>query len=89
MEGSAARRSWAYHVSNADGSNHQELISPSLKAAIDPGHKYYHVGLSYTWSPASDALLASGNVVDCNLNSPTVGQSVAGPQMSIISLDGS
>jgi hypothetical protein len=28
-------------------------------------------------------------VVDCNLNSPNPGQVIAGPQMSIIGLDGS
>jgi hypothetical protein len=28
-------------------------------------------------------------VVDCNLNSPNPGQSIAGPQMSIIGLDNS
>src|SRR6185295_9341702 len=71
------------------GGNRQELISPSLKDAIDPSKEQYHVGLSYTWSPASDALIALGNVVDCDFNSPNAGQVVAGPQMSIISLDGS
>lgn len=75
-------------MSNFDGSNRQELISPSLKGAIDPSKEYYHVGLSYAWSPASDALVVPGNVVDCDLNSPTVGQSIAGPQMSILGLDG-
>jgi hypothetical protein len=44
--------------------------------------------MSYAWSPAGDAILALGNVVDCNLNSPNMGQVIAGPQMSIIGLDG-
>jgi len=74
-------------VSNPDGSNRQELISPSLKSAIDPEKEYYHVGLSYAWSPASDALVVLGNVVDCDLTSPTTGQVLAGPQMSIIGFD--
>ena len=86
---SACAAPGAYYVSNADGSNRQELISPSLKAAIDPSKEYYHVGLSYAWSPANDALVIFGNVVDCDFNSPTVGQSIAGPQMSILGLDGS
>jgi hypothetical protein len=76
----------AYYVSNPDGSNRQELVSPSLRSAIDPKQEHYHVGLSYAWSPASSALLALGNVLDCNLNSPNVGQSIAGPQISIIGL---
>ena len=79
----------AYYVSNADGSNRQELVSPSLKAAIDPNAEHYHVGLSYAWSPASDGLIALGNVIDCDLTGPAPGQVVAGPQMSTIGLDGS
>jgi hypothetical protein len=76
-------------VSNADGGNRQEIISPSLNAVIDPNQEHYHVGLSYAWSPAGDGLVALGNVIDCNPNSPTMGQVLAGPQMSIIGLDGS
>ena len=85
---SACAAPGAYYVSNADGSNRQELISPSLQSAIDPSKEYYHVGLSYAWSTTSDALVVLGNVVDCDLNSSTVGQSIAGPQMSILGLDG-
>ena len=85
---SACAAPGAYYVSNADGSNRQELISPSLKGAIDPSKEYYHVGLSYAWSPTNDALVVFGNVVDCDFNSPTFGQSIAGPQMSILGLDG-
>ncbi len=86
---SACAAPGAYYVSNEDGGDRQELVSPSLKAAIDPGQEHYHVGLSYAWSRASDALIALGNVVDCDLNSPNAGQVIAGPQMSIIGLDGS
>jgi WD40 repeat protein len=86
---SACASPGAYYVSNADGSNRQELISPFLMPAIDLTKEYYHVGLSYGWSPFSDALVISGNVVDCNFSSPTIGQTVAGPQMSILGLDGS
>jgi hypothetical protein len=45
--------------------------------------------LSYAWSADSLALVGLGNVIDCNLNSPTSGQVIAGPQMSIIGMDGS
>jgi WD40 repeat protein len=86
---SACASPGAYYVSNADGGERQELISPSLQDAIDPAKEYYHIGLSYAWSPANDALVASGNVVDCDFNSPTSGQIIAGPQMSILGLDGS
>jgi WD40 repeat protein len=86
---SACAAPGAYYVSNPDGGDQQELISPSLKPAIDPTQDHYHVGLSYAWSTASDALIVLGNVVDCNLNSPNAGQVIAGPQMSIIGLDGS
>lgn len=85
---SACASPGAYYVSSADGGNRQEIVSPSLKAAIDNNQEHYHVGLSYAWSPASDVLVALGNVVDCGLNSPTMGQVVAGPQMSIIGLPG-
>lgn len=86
---SACASPGAYYMTNADGSNRQELVSPSLRSAIDPNQEHYHVGLSYAWSPASDGIVALGNVVDCNLNSPTPGQVIAGPQMSTIGLDGS
>lgn len=86
---SACASPGAYYVSSADGGNRQELISPSLLAAIDPTQEHYHVGLSYDWSPSGDALVGVGNVVDCDLNSPAAGQSLAGPQMSILGIDGS
>ena len=86
---SACASPGAYYVSNPDGSNRRELVSPSLQATIDPSQEHYHVGLSYAWSPDSASIVALGNVVDCNLNSPTPGQVIAGPQMSIIGLDGS
>jgi hypothetical protein len=86
---SACASPGAYYISNADGSNRQELVSPSLQNAIDPNQEHYHVGLSYAWSPASDAIVALGNVVDCNLSGANPGQVIAGPQMSIIALDGS
>lgn len=85
---SACAAPGAYYVSNENGSNRQEFLSPSLSSAIDPNKDIYHVGLSYGWSPNSDALVIFGNVVDCDFNSPTVGQSVAGPQMSILGMDG-
>lgn len=85
---SACASPGAYYVSNADGSNRQELISPSMKSAIDPSKEYYHVGLGYAWSTSSDALVIFGTVVDCDFNSPTIGQIIAGPQMSILGLDG-
>jgi dipeptidyl aminopeptidase/acylaminoacyl peptidase len=86
---SACASPGAYYVSNPDGSNRQELVSPSLKSAIDTNQEHYHVGLSYAWTPGGDALVGLGNVVDCNINSPIPGQVIAGPQMSIIALDGS
>lgn len=86
---SACASPGAYYVSNADGSNRQELVSPALRAAIDPNQERYHVGLSYAWSPDSLALVGLGNVMDCGMNSPTSGQVIAGPQMSVLGLDGS
>ena len=86
---SACASPGAYYVSNADGSYLHTLVSPSMQAAVDPNQEQYHVGLSYAWTPASDAIVALGNVVDCNPNSPTPGQIIAGPQMSILGLDGS
>jgi hypothetical protein len=79
----------AYYVLNPNSTAPQELVSPSLKASIDPSSEHYLVGLSYDWTSASDGLVALGNVIDCNLSGPTPGQVIAGPQMSIIGLDGS
>jgi hypothetical protein len=86
---SACASPGAYYVTNADGSSFQALISPSMQAAVDESQEHYHVGLNYDWLPSSDAVVALGNVVDCNLSSPTSGQVIAGPQMSVIGLDGS
>jgi hypothetical protein len=86
---SACASPGAYYITNADGSSFQALVSPSMQAAIDPNLEHYHVGLSYDWLPGSDAIVGLGNVVDCDFNSPTSGQVIAGPQMSIIGLDGS
>ena len=79
----------AYYVSNENGSNQQEMISPSLKPAVDPNKQVFHMGLSYGWSPNSDAIVVFGVVVDCDFNSPNMGKTVAGPQMSILGMDGS
>jgi Tol biopolymer transport system component len=86
---SACASPGAYYVSNADGGNRQELVSPYLKPTIDSAKEHYHVGLSYDWNASSNALVALGNVVDCDINSPTNGQVLAGPQLSVIGLDGS
>jgi hypothetical protein len=85
---SACASPGAYYVSDPDGGNRQELISPSLKGSIDSSKERYHVGLSYAWSPASDALVIAGAVADCDTNSPTMGQLIAGPQLSVLGLDG-
>ncbi len=86
---SACAAPGAYYVSNADGSNLQTVVSPSLKPAIDTAQEHYQVGLSHDWTPASDGIVALGNVVDCNMNSTNPGAPIAGPQMSIIGLDSS
>ncbi len=85
---SACASPGAYYVSLADGGSSQQLVSPSLKPAIDNAPERYHVWLNYAWLPSGDALIANGVVVDCNMNSPSMGQVVAGPQMSVLRLDG-
>jgi hypothetical protein len=60
-----------------------------LKSSIDPSNERYNSGLSYAWTSTSDGLVALGQVIDCAANSPTSGQIVAGPQMSVIGVDGS
>jgi WD40 repeat protein len=86
---SACAAPGAYYVINANSTAPQELVSPSLKSAIDPSNERYNSGLSYDWTSTSDGLIALGNVLDCAANSPTSGQIIAGPQMSILGLDGS
>lgn len=86
---SACAAPGAYYVINANSTAPQELVSPSLKPVIDPSNERYNSGLSYAWTSASDGLIALGNVLDCAANSPTLGQIIAGPQISILGLDGS
>ena len=50
---SACAAPGAYYVMNENGSSMEEIVSPSLRAAIDPNAERYHVGLSYDWTPAS------------------------------------
>jgi hypothetical protein len=86
---SACAAPGAYYVINGSSTAPQELVSPSLKSVIDPSNERYNSGLSYAWTSASDGLIALGNVLDCAATSPTLGQIIAGPQMSILGLDGS
>jgi Tol biopolymer transport system component len=86
---SACAAPGAYYVSNENGSNRQELLSPSVSSAVDPDKQIYHVGLSYGWSPNSDAIVIFGAVVNCDPYSADMGRTVAGPQMSILGMDGS
>lgn len=77
-----------YYVSQADGSNMQQFTSPSMTPALAAAPERYFVGLDYDWIATGDALIANGIVTDCDFNSPTMGQVVAGPQMSIVRFDG-
>jgi WD40 repeat protein len=86
---SACAAPGAYYVINANSTAPQELVSPSLKSSIDISNERYNSGLSYAWTSTSDGIMALGNVIDCAANSPTSGQIIAGPQMSILGLDGS
>jgi WD40 repeat protein len=88
MHISACASLGAYYVSSPDGGNRAEYISPSLKELVDPGKERYFVGLNYAWSPTSNALVIAGTVVDCDPNSPTMGQVIGGPQISLLQLDG-
>ena len=85
---SACASPGAYYVSDLNGTR-QELQSPSLQAALDPTKELYYVWLNYAWMPTSDAIVATGMVADCDQNSPNMGKAVAGPQMSVLKLDGS
>ncbi|HMA09765.1 MAG TPA: hypothetical protein VKP68_17940, partial [Ramlibacter sp.] len=78
-----------YYTSRPDGSSMQQFQSPSMTSALSAAPERYFVGLDYDWMASSDALIANGIVTDCDFNSPTMGQVVAGPQMSILGLDGS
>ncbi len=78
-----------YSVSNADGSNRQELISPSLKKAITDPSAQYHLGASYAWMPDSSALAVFGTIISGDFGSANPCQTLAGPQISIVGLDGS
>jgi WD40 repeat protein len=86
---SACAAPGAYYVISQNSTALLELVSPSLKASIDPSNERYNSGLSFDWTAGSDGIVALGNVVDCAPSSPTSGQIVAGPQTSIIGLDGS
>ncbi len=86
---SACASPGSYHVSLADGSNSQQLVSPSLKPMMDQAAERYNVGLDYDWMSSGDALIATGIVVDCNMNGPNMGQVIGGPQMSVLRLDAS
>jgi len=77
-----------YYVSQPDGSNMQQFTSPSLTPVLSAAPERYFVGLDYDWTATSDAIIANGIVTDCDINSPTMGLVVGGPQMSILRPDG-
>jgi hypothetical protein len=85
---SACASTASYYVTNADGTGLTPLISPSLNAVLDPAQEFYHMGFSYAWKPASDGLAVTGLVRDCTLGSSNEGQIIAGPQLSLLNLDG-
>lgn len=76
-----------YYSSQPDGSNMQQFQSPSLIDVLSAKPERYFVGLDYDWIATSDALIANGIVTDCDLNSPSMGQVIGGPQMSVLRLD--
>jgi hypothetical protein len=88
MHFSACASPGAYYFSYTNGVGLTELISPWLSEAVDASQERYHVGLNYTWTTMDDALVVVGSVVDCNPNSSSMGQILAGPQMSILGLNG-
>jgi hypothetical protein len=78
-----------HYVAAADGSNLTTIESPTLAPHIDPTIDIGLRGPSLDWSPAGDALAITGGAWDCStILSGGEPAFVAGPQLSIVGLDG-
>ena len=78
----------AYAIS-ADGSLMQPLRSSSLNNIAAGNPALVALPGGYAWSPASEsAAVSSGGVLNCDMARSDFGQIVAGPQLSVIGLDG-
>lgn len=79
----------SYYVSAPDGSGLTGLSVPSLQGLLDPARDIVWRGFSFAWTPRSDALAMVGGVWDCSaFVSGGEPRYLAGPQLSIVGLDG-
>jgi hypothetical protein len=86
---SACSAPGAYYVLSADGNNLTNLESPSIAPSIDEASDIALQGISFTWTPGGDALAITGGAWDCSaILSGGQPSFVAGPQLSIVGLDG-
>lgn len=76
-------------ISEANGANRREVISPALaplaQATASPTAEYYHMAWSYAWLPDSRQALVASEVRNC---ADFAGTLVGGPTLSLLTLDG-
>lgn len=78
-----------YRVGSLDGSLSQDLTSPALQAAVADPQTDFIMGMSYAWSPDGSALAATGLVMRVDMMAAEPCRLLAGPQLSLVGLDGS
>jgi len=85
---SASCISGEYYALAVDDSTVQELRSPSLETVVGGNPSRVLLPGSYAWSRASDSLAVSASVQNCDVTSPEFGKTIAGPQLSVLGLNG-
>jgi dipeptidyl aminopeptidase/acylaminoacyl peptidase len=85
---SACAAQGAAFIGNADGTGIADYYIASLRQAEQPEQERYYVTNDYAWLPDSSGVLISAQVRDCSLGAAEPGAAVAGPQLTVVKLDG-
>ncbi|MGQ0600448.1 MAG: TolB family protein, partial [Anaerolineales bacterium] len=85
---SACAAQGAAFIGNADGSSIADYYIATLQQAEEPGQERYYLTSDYAWLPDSNGVLISAQVRDCGLGAAEPGQAIAGPQLTVVKLDG-
>ena len=85
---SACAAQGAAFIGNADGTGLAEYFINSVKQAEAPEQERYYVTMDYAWLPDSSGVVISAQVRDCSLGAAEPGTPIAGPQLTVVKLDG-
>jgi len=85
---SACAAQGAAFIGNADGKGISDYYIGSLQQAEEAEQDRYYLTNDYAWLADSSGILISAQVRDCAPVAPEPGKSIAGPQLTVVKLDG-